>query len=80
MHIASTSVASRSAEVDGDLGGEDVQADLGPAAAAKDDLGGKEIRSVLLVAALDWGNGHRGRLGSLPVCLSVSVPLRGQRN
>ena len=71
-------LAGERLEVDGNLGGEDVETDRGTTAAAEDDLRGQEIRAFLLVAAFGCGTGHRVVSGPLSLSrLSVSV-LRGR--
>jgi len=69
---AVAALAGEALEVDCDLGGEHVEPDRRPAAAAKNDLRGEEVRPVLTVAA-SGGRSPSRSLGPLlyaPVCQS----------
>ena len=63
-----TGFAGQRLEIDGDLGGEDIESDCGAAAIPEDVLRGEEVGAVLRVAHVGFGTGHR----------DVSVPLSYQ--
>jgi hypothetical protein len=73
LDAAVATLAGETLEVDRDLGGEHVEPDRRAAAAAKNDLRGEEVRPVLTVAALGWGDRHLARLD--PCCLPQCVSL-----
>jgi hypothetical protein len=58
LDAAVAAFARERLEIDCDLGGEDVESDGRAIAVPEDNLGREEVRAVLLVAALGWGDAH----------------------